>query len=99
MAEQKKLRIIDNLNVTEVACNKFIGAMFDGAGVGITLGYQRALPDRTESPPPAPSIVVTTRIVLTPAAAVEMMNGLHQLLSTIGAITTNLPTAPPQMKN
>jgi hypothetical protein len=96
MAEKPKgLRVVDDPTVKDLYANKFIGTMFDGGALEITLGVTRYLPERTESGPPKgaePEVQVSARLALSPAAAVELTNALAKMLNTLNQIATSRPT-------
>src|SRR5690348_9704223 len=89
MAEKPKgLRIIDDPAVKELYANKFIGSMFDGGALSITLGIMRFVPQRTEGGPPKgaePEVHVSARLALSPSGAVELINNLGKMLATLQA--------------
>jgi hypothetical protein len=80
-----KPRVIDNPAVGELYANKVISTSFDGGALILTVGVTRIVPDRIDDVPnasamPVPSVHVSGRIALSPAAAVEAINGLNGLL-------------------
>ena len=82
---QSKFRVQDNPAVTEVYVNKFLGAVFDGGAVALTFGSIRPFADQTaDGPIEARQAVVqvTQRLALSPAATIELINGLKQTLTT-----------------
>lgn len=84
--QQTKLRIQDNPSVTEVYVNKFLGAVFDGGAVALTFGSVRPVKEQTgDGPLEARQAVVhvTQRLALSPAATIELINGLKQTLTTL----------------
>lgn len=88
MAEelQSKFRVQDNPAVTEVYVNKFLGAVFDGGAVALTFGSIRPFADQTgDGPIEARQAVVhvTQRLALSPAATIELINGLKQTLTML----------------
>jgi hypothetical protein len=83
---RQKPRLIDNPEVSEIYANKIIGTSFDGATLGVTLGCTRVVPERLDTPPPqghSPSVYVAGRLILSPAAAAELVNGLSGMLAAI----------------
>ena len=95
----QQLNIVDNLEAREVYSNKFIGSAFDGGSIVLTFGCMRLVPARTDSLPrqgKPPDVYVTTRLALSPAAAVELVNGLNNILATVAQKSGSgvaLPTA------
>ena len=82
----QKPRVVDNPDVGEIYANKTIGASFDGGGISILLGCSRVIPDFIDTPMPQsepPSVFVTGRLTLSPAAAVELMNALNGILTAL----------------
>ncbi len=90
MADKKpKLRIKDDANTPETYANKLIGVSFDGSAVSVMLGVTRFVPEKTDDPPAPgqhPTIHLTSRLVLSPPAVVELVNSLTNLLSTIATL-------------
>jgi len=88
MASRPGAQIVDDPNVREiVATSTVTGAIVEGA-LFVTLAAQRALPDTTGAPPTrAPTAHVTGRLVLTPTAAVELVNTLSALLATMPGVS------------
>jgi hypothetical protein len=84
--QQKKLRVQDNPAVTEVYVNKFLGAVYDGGAVALTFGSIRPFAEQIgDGPIEARQAVVhvTQRLALSPAATIELINGLKQTLTTL----------------
>jgi hypothetical protein len=80
-----KPRVVDNAAVGELYANKVISTSFDGGALILTIGVTRIIPDRIDDVPnpanmPTPRVHVSGRIALSPAAAVEAINGLTGLL-------------------
>jgi hypothetical protein len=80
-------KVQDNPLAVEVYANKFLGAFFDGNSVSLTFGSMRLAPQGGEeaSPTMQPIIHITQRLVLSPAATVEMINGIKQTLAGMKA--------------
>jgi hypothetical protein len=92
------LRVVDDPTVKELYANKFIGSMFDGGALSITLGIMRFLPQRTEGAPPEgaePEVHVSARLALSPAGAVELINNLAKMLNTLQAAASRPPDQKP----
>ena len=83
---QQKPRVVDNPNVQETYVNKTIGASFDGSAISLILGCTRVVPEKLDTLPrqdQPPSVYVTGRIVLSPAAGAELANALNGILTEI----------------
>jgi len=84
MADQQKLKIIDDVGSNEIYVNKIIGSSYDGTVVGITLGCTRIVPELIDTMPSTqPAIYVIGRLSLSPAAARELAEGLNGILNAI----------------
>jgi hypothetical protein len=80
----KKPRVIDDPTIREVYGNKLISVSFDGGAVILTIGVSRFVPNRIDEPPTeAPPVYASGRIALSPAAAVEFVNGVSGILNTV----------------
>ena len=96
--KHERPRIIDNPAVAETYANKVIAAAFDGGSVVITLGASRlelesSAKDKKGNSPP--SLHVTARLALPPAAAVELSNALNAILKTLSQIKQKAMGAKP----
>lgn len=84
-----KFQIIDNPAIGEVYVNKLISASFDGGAVTVTFGSTRVMPEHDGEAPkkqqPA-SVYVTTRVTLSPSAAVELTNALGAMLKNLSQL-------------
>ena len=90
--------IIDNPSVQAAYANKLIASSFDGATVSLTFGTISILPERIDTAPPAgtaAAVHVTSRLTLSPAATVELMNGLSKILATLAKVPGSGITAAP----
>lgn len=84
--EQRKPVVVDDGRVGETYANKTIGSSFDGATITVTLGTTRVVPKRLNTPLSEEdplAVYVTARLALTPAAAIELVNTLNGMLSTL----------------
>jgi hypothetical protein len=98
----QKMRVVEDSSVGEVYANKLIATLFDGSALNLTFGVTRAVPERIENVPnpsnaPSPTIYVTSRITLSPAAAMEVvnaLNGILQLLQNQAKAQAALAAAP-----
>jgi hypothetical protein len=92
-----KLRIHDNASVIPTYANKFVGSAFDGGGVTLTFGNVRLIAERTDEsvkPGQNPEVYITQRLTLSPAAAVELINGLNVILSALRQAQAQSPATP-----
>jgi len=97
--KKQKFRIVDNPNLSETFSNKFVGSMFDGSTITLTLGTIRFMPRRTDDAPQTgdhPEVFVNNRLAITPAVAVEIVNSLNQMLGAIAAHPNPVQIVPAQ---
>jgi hypothetical protein len=97
--QQQKLRVQDNPAVTEVYVNRFLGAVYDGGAVALTFGSVRPFAEQTGDGQIETSqavVHVTQRLVLSPAATIELINGLKQTLTALTQMRKQLQGAPQQ---
>ncbi len=91
----QKPGIVDDPAIRETYANKVISSAFDGGSIVVTLGCMRINQDRIDTPPTrAPEVQVSTRLVLSPPAAMELINGLNQILT---ALSQRQAQPPPPM--
>ena len=84
MAERQAAQIVDDPTVKEIYVNKLVSATFDGACVSITFGVARVLPlGSKEASEASADVHVTTRLALSPAAAVDLTKNLGKMLNTL----------------
>src|SRR5262245_28159186 len=91
-----RMKIEDDPHVLEVYGNRVINVSYDGGAVVVTIGAARLLPERIDEAPQQsqqPVIHVTARLALSPTAAVELINGLNNIL---GIIRRAAPETGPQ---
>jgi hypothetical protein len=87
-----KPRVLDNPDIGEIYANRVIGASFDGGAISILVGCARVIPERVDTTPTQgepPSVYVTGRLALSPAAAVELVNILSGILTTLAKSPSN----------
>jgi hypothetical protein len=92
---RKGQRVVDDPGLSETYVNKVISSSFDGGALVVTLGASRFVPAGTDEGPKQgeqPPIHVTSRLALSPTAAVELVSVLSNL---IGAIQHAPPDAQP----
>jgi hypothetical protein len=83
---RKNPKVVTDPAVREVYANKLISTTFDGGSIVLTLGVTRVLPNRVDEAPDAnavPNCHVTSMIALSPAASIEVVNGLGSMISMI----------------
>jgi hypothetical protein len=87
--QQSKFRIQDNPSIVETYANKFLGSVFDGGAVSLTFGTIRVVLEKTGAAQSVQGqetvIQVTHRLTLSPAAALELMNGLNTAMTNLKA--------------
>ena len=86
MADKPKFRVRDNGSAPAVYCNTVIGGFVDGTCVSMTFGATRFIPERTNDAPgngQHPAAHVTGHVTLTPAAAIELMNMLSNMMAVV----------------
>jgi hypothetical protein len=84
--QQPKFRIQDNSSIIETYANKCLGAVFDGSAVNLTFGSLRVPLEKTDEGPiqsQQPVVQVTHRLTLSPAAAIELINGLNATFTAL----------------
>jgi hypothetical protein len=88
MAEKQAAQIVDDTSVREIYVNKLVSAAFDGACVSVTFGVARVVPlGGQEANEPSANVHVTTRLALSPAAAVDLTKNLGKMLNTLKEMT------------
>ena len=96
------MAIVDDSSVKEVYANTVIGATFDGGALTITLGVSRFVPKKVNEAPtqgPLPTVYVTARLSLSPAAATNLANALKGMLDQISkAVAERLKDQKPPSK-
>src|SRR3990170_1943632 len=108
MVEKKsQLAIVDDPSAREIYANALIGATFDGGALTITLGVSRIVPNKINEAPTQgtpPTVHVTVRLSLSPAAATNLANALKGMLEQISKAGAERlkdqkpPSAMPQSK-
>jgi hypothetical protein len=88
MADAPKPAVVDDPTVRPVFTSKVISTVFDGGTIVATLGDVRLMPPSTDQSPKQGTIYVTTRLALTPTAAVELVQSLGNLLKHLAAQQT-----------
>jgi hypothetical protein len=81
--KQPNLRIIDDPTISETYANKLVSTSFDGHALVVTLGAMRFPIQKTHDAPKEPIVHVSTRVALSPAAAVDLINALSQMLTVL----------------
>lgn len=87
MAEKQRFKIVEIPGVPENYANQFVSGGFDGSSIAVTLGTARMVPDRMGDMPKdgaVPQVYVTTRLMLSVPAALEMIKQLKGMMDQIG---------------
>jgi len=87
VADKQRFRVVEIPGVPEQYANQFVSGGFDGSSVAITLGTARMVPERMGDMPKdgaIPQVYVTTRLMLSVPAALEMLKQVKQMLDQIG---------------
>jgi hypothetical protein len=80
--EKQELRIQD-ADFAEIYCNQIVSTIFHDGAMHVTLGVRRIMTDKigeTPTPGTLPTVHVTGRIVLSPSAAIHLVNNLKTTL-------------------
>ena len=87
MADKKpQIAVVDDPSAKEIYANTLVGATFDGGALTITLGVSRIVPNKINEAPTQgtlPTVHVTARLSLSPAAATNLANALKGMLDQI----------------
>lgn len=89
--QQQKPKITDYGNGPSIYANEIIGVMFDGAAVTLTLGTLEARIERQNDKPKEANISVCGKVTLSPKAAVDAINILNNMLTTLQAQQQKAP--------
>jgi hypothetical protein len=84
--QQSRFRIQDDPSVIETYANKFLGSGFDGSAVALTFESLRVPLEKTDEGPiqgQQPVVHVTHRLTISPAAALELINGLNATFTAL----------------
>lgn len=87
MAEKARYRIAENPDLREQYANQFISGGFDGSSISINLGTARMVPERMGDMPKEgslPTVHVTTRLMMSVPAALEMVKQLTGMMEQMG---------------
>ena len=98
MAEKQRYKIVEIPEVQERYANQFISGGFDGSSVAINLGTARLVPERMGDLPKdgaVPQVYVTTRLMMSVPAALEMVKQLSGMLEQVGIKPAMSQTPPP----
>lgn len=82
MADQKKAEFVDIPSVMETFADSMHGFVFDGTSVRVELCATR-LSESDPPNPPSPKKYPTSRLVLTPQVAMDLLNKLHNLATVL----------------
>lgn len=84
MTDRPAAQIVDDPSAKEIYANKLISAAFDGASVSLTFGVARVLPTgNPDGGAAGANVHVTSRLALSPAAAVDLAKSLGKMLNTL----------------
>ena len=87
MAEKQRYKIVELPNVPEQYANQFVSGGFDGSAISINLGTARLVPERMGDLPKdgaVPVVYVTTKLMMSVPAAMEMVKQLSGMMDQIG---------------
>ena len=87
MADKARYRIAENPDLPEQYANQFISGGFDGSSISINLGTARMVPERMGDMPKEgalPTVHVTTRLMMSVPAALEMVKQLSGMMEQMG---------------
>ncbi len=79
--------IVEIPGVPEMYANQFVSGGFDGSAIAITLGSARMVPERMGDMPKEgklPKVYVTTRLMMSVPAAMEMIKQLTGMMDRMG---------------
>ncbi len=80
-------KIVEIPGIPEQYANQFVSGGFDGSSIAITLGTARMVPERMGDMPKEgalPSVYVTTRLMMSVPAALEMIKQLTGMMDRMG---------------
>jgi len=80
-------KIVEIPGVPEQYANQFVSGGFDGSSIAITLGTARMVPQRMGDMPKEgnqPQVYVTTRLMMSVPAAMEMIKQLTGMMDRMG---------------
>lgn len=86
MAEKQRYKIVEVPGVPETYANQFISGGFDGSSISINLGTARLIPQKMGDIPEGtlPQVFVTTRLMMSVPAAMEMVKQLSGMMEQMG---------------
>lgn len=87
MADKQRYKVVEIPTVQEQYANQFVSGGFDGSSVAINLGTARLVPERMGDLPKdgaVPQVYVTTRLMMSVPAAMEMVKQLSGMMDQIG---------------
>lgn len=76
--QKKKMRVIADPHLKDTYADKFVGAMFDGKAMAVMLGVTGPEPVGADTR----TVQLVSRLVLSPPAAIELVNTLNKLLAS-----------------
>ena len=87
MADKQRYKVVEIPTVQEQYSNQFVSGGFDGSSIAINLGTARLVPERMGDLPKdgaIPQVYVTTRLMMSVPAALEMVKQLTGMMDQIG---------------
>jgi hypothetical protein len=87
MADRQRYKVVEIPTVQETYANQFVSGGFDGSSIAINLGTARLAPERMGDQPKdgaIPQVYVTTRLMMSVPAALEMVKQLTGMMDQIG---------------
>jgi len=87
MADRQRYKVVEIPTVQETYANQFVSGGFDGSSIAINLGTARLVPERMGDQPKdgsVPQVYVTTRLMMSVPAALEMVKQLSGMMDQIG---------------
>jgi hypothetical protein len=86
VAEKQRYKIVEVPGVPETYANQFISGGFDGSSISINLGTARLIPQKMGDIPEGtlPQVFVTTRLMMSVPAAMEMVKQLSGMMEQMG---------------
>ncbi|MDJ0511973.1 MAG: hypothetical protein QNJ62_00865 [Methyloceanibacter sp.] len=85
--KQEPMTVVDDTTIRENYANKLVATTFDGGALSITLGTTRFVPERierdAEGKQSKAQVHVTSRLALSPVAAMELTRALTSMLGSL----------------
>lgn len=85
-SDQPQPKVVDYGRGPHLYAGEVVGVLFDGATVNVTLGNLEARAMENGELPPTPSVLsICGKVTLSPKAAIQMINMLQSMLTTLQA--------------